>query len=71
MTLAQRFGRNVRDARRRIEITQQEVATATGMSRDSIHKIERGHRSVRLLTLLKLADALEVDPCELLKGLRL
>jgi hypothetical protein len=40
------------------------------MSRDSIHKIERGHRAARIDSVVLLADALGVDPGELVKGLR-
>jgi len=70
MTLAEQFGRNVSTERHRIGISQEALAKASGMERDSVQKIETGHRSVRLLTLLKLADALGVDPCKLLEGLR-
>jgi transcriptional regulator with XRE-family HTH domain len=70
MTLAEQFGRNVARERHRIGISQETLAKAAAMQRDSVQKIEVGKRSVRLLTLLRLADALGVDPCELLEGLR-
>jgi transcriptional regulator with XRE-family HTH domain len=70
VTAAERFGRNVFLARRRACASQTELARVAGMHVDSIQKIEHGRRSVRLLTLLRLAEALDLDPCELLKGLR-
>jgi transcriptional regulator with XRE-family HTH domain len=68
-TIPGRFGRNVARRRRRLGISKEELAERAQMERDSIRKIEAGQRSVRLLTLLKLAEALDVDPCELLAGL--
>lgn len=67
---AKQFGRNLCLVRRRHSHSQELLAARAGLSRDTIHKLEMGHRSPRLDTLLALADTLEVDPCELLKGLR-
>ncbi|HEX4730490.1 MAG TPA: helix-turn-helix transcriptional regulator [Solirubrobacterales bacterium] len=67
---AKRFGRNLFLIRRRRDLSQARLAALAGMSIDGVHKIELGKRSPRLATVLALADALSVDPCELLKGLR-
>ncbi|MBS1884509.1 MAG: helix-turn-helix transcriptional regulator [Actinobacteria bacterium] len=64
------FSRNVGLIRRRRGLSQEALAKRAGMQRDSVQKIEAGKRSVRLGTLLALADALGVDPAELLAGLR-
>ncbi len=64
------FGSNVKEFRWRAGLSQFELGEGTGMHRTSIQKIEYGARSVRLMTLLALADVLAVDPCELLRGLR-
>lgn len=64
------FGRNVCLVRQRRGQSQEQLAARSGLSRDTIHKLEGGKRSPRLATLLTLADTLGVDPCELLKGLR-
>jgi transcriptional regulator with XRE-family HTH domain len=64
------FGRNLCLLRRRRGHSQEQLAARSGLSRDTIHKLEGGKRSPRLATLLTLADTLSVDPCELLKGLR-
>jgi transcriptional regulator with XRE-family HTH domain len=64
------FGRNLCLARQRRGLSVERLAERAGMSRDGLYKIELGHRSPRLATLLALADALGIGPCELLKGLR-
>jgi transcriptional regulator with XRE-family HTH domain len=40
----------------------------TGVAYDTISKLENGHRPARLVTIRKLADALDVEPKELMKG---
>mgnify|MGYP001604688584 CR=1 FL=1 len=67
---AKRFGRNLFLARRRRGYSQARLATRAALSVDGVQKIELGKRSPRLATILALADALGVAPCELLKGLR-
>lgn len=67
---AKLFGRNLCLVRRRCGHSQERLAARAGLSRDTIHKLEMGHRSPTLGTLLAIADTLRVDPCELLDGLR-
>lgn len=64
------FGRNLCLARRRRGWSGERLAERAGMSRDGIYKLELGQRSPGLGTLLALADALGIGPCELLEGLR-
>jgi len=42
----------------------------TGVAFDTISKLENGHRPARLVTIRKLAEALDVEPTELMKGER-
>lgn len=65
----QRFGRNVRDARHARGWTQEELAARSDLAPVQISRIERGVREVRLLTLVKLVDALGIPPEELLAGI--
>ena len=67
---AKLFGRNLCLVRRCRGLSQESLAQRTGLSRDTIYKIELGLRSPRLGTLLALADSLGVDAAELLQGLR-
>jgi transcriptional regulator with XRE-family HTH domain len=40
----------------------------TGVAFDTISKLENGRRPARLVTIRKLAEALGVEPKELMKG---
>ena len=51
MRSPKRVGRSLRDARRAAGLTQAEVATAAGVSREAISVLENGRRSARLETL--------------------
>jgi transcriptional regulator with XRE-family HTH domain len=68
--LARRFGRNVWRSRSRANLTQEELARLTELSRVDVGAAERGERLPRLDTILKLAAGTETSPCMLLEGLR-
>ncbi|HET7571775.1 MAG TPA: helix-turn-helix transcriptional regulator [Gaiellaceae bacterium] len=65
----QRFGDNVRAARRSRGWTQEDLAYKTGLATVQVSRIERGAREIRLTTLLRLLAAFEAQPQELLDGL--
>ncbi len=69
MTVAERFGANLRDGRRRVGLSQEETAVRASLHRTAVGQIERAERVCRVDTLVKLAGALEVDPSELLEGI--
>jgi transcriptional regulator with XRE-family HTH domain len=64
----QRFGANVRAARRQRGWTQEDLSRASGLAVVQVSRIERGAREIRLTTLLALVRALEVSPARLLEG---
>lgn len=70
MRLARRFGRNLYMARRRMGVTQEALAAMAGLHRQTVYLLENGRRSPGLDTIVRLADALGVDACTLLRGLR-
>lgn len=45
-----------------------ELASLSGVSADAINKLELGRRGAQPRTLRRLAEALEVEPVELMKG---
>ncbi len=65
----QRFGANVRRARLDRGWTQEDLAYATGLATVQISRIERGVREIRLTTLVRLIDGLDVAADALLDGL--
>jgi transcriptional regulator with XRE-family HTH domain len=70
MEPVEQFGRNLREARTKRQWTQEMLAHSSGLSSVQVSRIERGAREIRLTTLIRLVDALECDPGELLRGLR-
>lgn len=69
MTAAERFGRNLRRCRRRIGLSQEEVAIRAGLHRTEIGFLEQGKRRPRIDTFVKVMAALEADADQLLVGI--
>ncbi len=49
-------------------LTLRALAERSGVSYDTINKLELGQRPARLSTIRKLADTLGVEPRKLMKG---
>ena len=56
-----RVGDNIRQARKRKGISQEEFAGIAGFSRSYYTEIETGQRNISLLNLIKILEALDVD----------
>ncbi|MFD9431472.1 MULTISPECIES: helix-turn-helix domain-containing protein [unclassified Streptomyces] len=67
---AQTFGARVRTRRNELGKSQERLADDSGMHWTFIGQVERGQRNVSLHNILKLAEALGVDPSELMQGLK-
>jgi transcriptional regulator with XRE-family HTH domain len=61
------LGRNLRLARKRHDLTQEEVAERSGVHATEVSRIEAGKRDPKVSTLERLAAAVEVSPGELLR----
>ena len=61
------FGKNVKRLRREQGLTRVGLAHMSGMSRQLLARIELGDADVRLSYLKRIADALCVNPYEMLK----
>lgn len=59
------IGDKLKELRIRRAMTQDELAEAAGIGKNTVNRIERNHTEPRPPTLRKLADALRVDPAEL------
>ncbi|MGE0786638.1 MAG: type II toxin-antitoxin system Y4mF family antitoxin [Sandaracinaceae bacterium] len=55
---AQRLGRAVRARRRRLALTQQDLADLASVSVRFVHELERGKNTVQLAQLLQVLGAL-------------
>jgi transcriptional regulator with XRE-family HTH domain len=64
--VARRFGANLLLARKRAGLSQEEVGWISSLHRTEVGMLERGERTPRIDTLVKVAAALEVAPEELL-----
>ncbi len=60
------LGRNLRRARLRLELTQEQVAERSGVHATEVSRIEAGKRDPRVSTVARLAKAVEVKPGDLL-----
>jgi transcriptional regulator with XRE-family HTH domain len=60
------LGVHIRKLRERKSISQQNLADMCNMPKTSIGRIERADVAVTIKTLVKIANALEIEPKELL-----
>jgi len=64
-----RVGKNIKKFRKKLGLTQSDLAAEYReefISKQTISKIENGKRNLTLTTILRLANALEVNPQDLL-----
>jgi len=67
--LRRRFGENLVLLRNRVDLSQEQTAKRAGLHVTEVSLLERGLRLPRLDTVVKLAGAIEAEPCELLTGM--
>jgi transcriptional regulator with XRE-family HTH domain len=71
---AAELGRRLQDARHQLNLTQERVASASGISTFTYQKLESGESNPgtpanpRLHTIASLATVLEIDICDLLSS---
>jgi HTH-type transcriptional regulator, competence development regulator len=61
-------GDRLRRLRRQQALSQQDLERITGVAQATLSDLERGKREARASTIRKLAEALMVEPKELMKG---
>jgi transcriptional regulator with XRE-family HTH domain len=64
--LQRRLGRNLRVLRKTKGMSQEEFADALDIHRTYVGGLERGERNVTLKTVERIADALGIEPSDLL-----
>ncbi|HVT64909.1 MAG TPA: helix-turn-helix transcriptional regulator [Mycobacteriales bacterium] len=63
------FGDRVRARRHELDLSQEALADLAGLHWTFVGQVERGRRNLSLHNLLKLAEALNIDPGKLIEGL--
>ena len=66
MNLVERFGGRVRKARKALNVSQEELASISGLNRSHMGEIERGQASPTLITIDRIAKALNCSIAELM-----
>ena len=65
----QELGRRIRAARTSLGLSQEQLANESIIDRSYIGGVERGERNITFNVLCKIAEALQCDLAELMKGL--
>ena len=63
------FGRRLRERRLELGLSQEALAERAGLHRTYIGDVERGERNIALVNIVRLSEALVVDPAELVRGI--
>jgi transcriptional regulator with XRE-family HTH domain len=63
------FATNLRQERQRLKLSQEALGFRCDLNTSEISRLERSARDPRLATIVKLARALEIPACELLRGI--
>ena len=60
------IGARVRELREARDMAQKDLASATGMDAAALSRVETGQRGLAIAELVSVAQALEIDPDEIL-----
>lgn len=61
------FGQRLREIREQKSLSQLELENLSGLARTEISRIENGQKNIEFRTVVKLAEALEMEVWELFK----
>jgi transcriptional regulator with XRE-family HTH domain len=59
------LGNRIRECRKKLGVSQQELAYRIGMEKSNLSVIESGKSNPQVLTLIKISCALDIQPSEL------
>lgn len=69
MAVPEIFGANVRVQRKKLGITQEELAHKAGLARSFMSDVERGAKNATVITIARIALALGVEAALLMEGI--
>jgi len=61
------IGNNIKEFRKKINTSQEQLALDSELDRAYVGKVERGKNNISVLNLKKIADALRIKASDLLK----
>ena len=61
------FGKRLREIRMKQKLSQLDLEVKSGINRTEISKIENGLKNIEFFTIVKLAEALEVEMIEIFR----
>jgi len=64
-----KLGKQIREYRKLLGYSQEELAFKAGVDRSYFGGIERGERNISFLTLVKIAESLNCDIAKFTKGI--
>lgn len=65
-----KFGKKVRDERKKMHLSQEDLAERAGLHRTYIGMIERAEKNITLNNIVKIAKALNIRVVELFEGIQ-
>jgi DNA-binding XRE family transcriptional regulator len=68
--VAKSFARKLRAARDKAGLTQEALGALSSVHRTEVSNLEMGHHIPRLDTVIRLAGALKIEPCDLVADVR-
>jgi transcriptional regulator with XRE-family HTH domain len=67
MAIVVQIGDRLRQLRERKALRQEDLAELAGVGKNTVNRIEKNRTEPHMTTVRKLAQALEVDPAELVE----
>lgn len=64
------FGNNLRNIRKSLNLSQEQVADKANLHRTYIGMLERGEKNITFLNILKVSKALKKTPAQLMEFLK-
>ncbi|YCM42233.1 helix-turn-helix transcriptional regulator [Verrucomicrobiaceae bacterium 227] len=65
-----KFGENLRKYRKKVPLSQEDLALLADLDRTYVGGLERGERNPTILSLIRLCKPLDVTPAQLLEGVK-